>query len=223
MYIGSSTQDIVHSMPQWRAVTGDIRFDSIIIPGEKDSASVAADIAGNDDTVSGFCKGAAGLHMVHDASDRCCSDKDTVYLALAGNLCVARDDADADFRCCLFHGSGNLLELCHRESLFDDKSAGHIHRLRAHAGEIIDRTADRELSDISSREKSGRDNKAVCGHGHSACRNLQHGSIIRCKKRIFKMSLKYFFNQFRSLFAAGPMSERNCFLHCCYPFRMSGA
>jgi hypothetical protein len=42
---------------------------------------------------------------------------------------------------------------------------------------------------------------------------LQNGSVIRGKERVFKMGLKYFFNQFRCLFAAGAVSQRNCILH----------
>ena len=196
MGIWSRCQNILYCLPERRAVAGDICFYPEIVPGEQDRTAMSADITGDDDAVSGLCEGAARLHTVHDASNGRRSDEDAVNLPFSRDLGIPGYDLHTGFRGSLFHRCGDLLQLSHRKPLLDHERAGHIKRLRPHAGQVVDRPADRQLADISARKKSGRNNKAVCGHGQPPCRDLQHSCVIRCKKRVLKMRAEYLFNQF---------------------------
>ena len=155
---------------------------------------MAADITGHDNGISRFCQFTADsdpfLNLTHSGG----GDEYSVYLTFSGYFCITGHDMYTGFFCRFFHCSGNFFQFFHRKSFFDDKGAGQVQWFCSHACKIIDRTADGQFSDISTREKCWRYDKSIGRYSHSSCRRNQHCRIICCQIGICKMCLKHLIN-----------------------------
>ena len=184
-----------YGMPQRCAVTGHISFDSKILSCKEDRASVASHISCYDNCISRLCQFSSDFYAVLDLSHSGCCDKYTVYLSLSCYLGISGYNTDTGFFCCFLHGCCNFFQFFHRESFFNDECTGQIKRFCSHACQIVDGTADGQLSDISSREKCRRYDKSIRRYCHFSCRWYKNCCIICSQIRIGKMCCKYFIDQ----------------------------
>ena len=152
---------------------------------------MSSHITGYDNRITGFCFKTGGFHSFLDPSDSGCGDKYSVYLPFTGHLCITGHDFYTGFIRCFFHGSCNLLQLFHGKSFFYYKCTGKIQGFCTHAGQVIDCTADTELSDVASRKFSRRNDKTIGCKSQLTSFHRKYGSIVRCQIRICKMRLEY--------------------------------
>ena len=173
---------------------------------------MAADITGNNNGISRFCISSGYIDSFLNLAHSCCGNKYTIYLTFACHLGITRYNMYACFFGCFFHGSCNLFQFFHRESLFNHKSTGKIQRFCSHTCQIVDCSANRKFANISSRKKCRRYNKSICRYSHSSFRRYQYRCIICCQIIIGKMCCKYFVDQFRSLVSTCSVSHCYCFI-----------
>ena len=157
---------------------------------------MSSHITGHNDGISRFCQLAAYLHAILNLAHSGCCDEHAVNLAFSCYLGIAGNNTHTDFFRCFFHGCGDFFQLLHGKSFFNDKCTGKIQWSCSHTGKVIDRSTDRKLTDISSREKRRGNDKSIGGYRHFSCRRNQHCRIISCEIRVCKMCFKYFINQF---------------------------
>ena len=178
---------------------------------------MSSDITCYDHSITRFCQRSSGLYTISYAAYPGSSDKHAVDLSLAGYFCISGNDPYSGFGSCLFHGSGDLFKLVHREAFFYDKSTCQIEWLSSHACKVIDSAAYGKLSDIPSRELIRRNDKPVSRHGQSPCLYIKNSRVIRCKKRIGEMRRKYFMYKFRCLLATCSVRKRYSLTHLLSP------
>ena len=142
----------LYRSPEGRTVAGDIRLYAVLIARKKNGRAVTAYITGDDDLITRSGKCTRGLNSFHDLTHTGRRNEEAVDLPFARHLGVACDDSDTRFPGSLRHSRDDFLELIYRKTFLDDKCTRKIERLSAHTCQIVDGSADTELTYISARE-----------------------------------------------------------------------
>ena len=176
---------------------------------------MAADIPCHNHGIPWSGAGAGHPYTFHNLPDAGCRDEDTAALSLSGDLRISRHQPDACLTGCLCHCCRNLIQLVNPEPFFNHKGTGHVQRTGPHAGEVVDRAADAELSDVPAGEKLRRHDETVRCHCKAAADWRQHSRIVCREIFIAKVLFKDAVNQLRCLFPTGAVRHRDRICHTC--------
>ena len=100
--------------------------DAELVAGQEDRAAMAADIAADDDSVTGLGQGPRRMDAVYDLTDTRRRNEQVVDLAFPGYFRIAGDDAHAGFGSRLGHGRSVFFDFGQGEAFFDDEGTRQI-------------------------------------------------------------------------------------------------
>ena len=87
---------------------------------------MAADVAADDDSVTGLGQGPRRMDAVYDLADTRRRNEQVVDLAFPGYFRIAGDDAHTGFRSRLGHGCRIFFDFGQGEAFFDDEGTRQI-------------------------------------------------------------------------------------------------
>ncbi len=160
LHAGNITQRL-DKRCQYRAVADQFAIKTQLFAQVKDSCAVIAKRTADQQHIAwaeGLC---APVNVGGDRPHSGRVDEQLVCSAALHDFGIAGHDGDACFTRGRRHTVDDGFQRLHRQTLFEDKTAGEVARDRAADRHVVSRTADGQLADIATREEQRIDNIAV--------------------------------------------------------------
>ncbi len=150
------------------------------------------DAAGQQDRVSGARALCPDLDTVRHHAQSGGRDEHTVALASFNHLGVAGHDRHTGRCRGLGHRDDDAFEVGEREALLEDESRGEKKRSGAAHRDVVQRSVDRERSDIAAGKEQRRDHMAIGRHHQPARHDVETRRIVGLvEDRIAQVTVEY--------------------------------